>query len=301
MNSVEPNFQSFLNQHHLHEKKVVLMVSGGVDSMVLLSLCSKFLKPENITVLHINHNTRLNCQKEAELVKEICTQNNITFVQETLEKVPSKNQEQFWRTARQKAAETVKKQTQSDIILTAHHATDLIETVLFRITKGGGLKSFCPFETKNKPLWNISKQALINYAQAQNILWYEDETNHNTKFARNKIRQQVLPTLKEITPNLEKVFVTQAQNLAEYADYIKTQVPSYKKVPLKEFLQWHVVLQKEWLKKHAQHNFSAKELHETLHWLTHNPAGNTVKIFSHTTLKLEKNQLFFIPQNHKQH
>ena len=97
-----------------------------------------------------------------------------------------------------------------DVVATAHHLNDSIETMLFNITKGtgiSGLNGILPKKDKYiRPLMFASKEMILRYVQANNITWREDRSNSSIKYHRNLIRHKVLPELKKINPKLEETF-----------------------------------------------------------------------------------------------
>jgi len=290
----EEHFQNFLTQEQLADQKLLLMISGGVDSCVLLEVASKVLPVEKITVLHINHKTRADCDKDETLVQNICSTKNITCVVKKLSTPNSaKNKEASWRQQRQKLSAQVAKEVGATRILTAHHATDLVETMIFRLTKGCGVKGLSPFDTSTKPFWKIPKTDLIAYAQEKNLKWHEDESNDDPTYQRNLIRHEVLPALRRITPNLEKVFVRESLNFAEIQEYIDLQTQTSTPLELTKFVTWPIILQKNFLRQVAKTTVSSNDIDDCLKWLKNNPSGNSQKSLGKTSLKILSGKIVF--------
>ena len=290
INNMNPEeaFQKFIAQENLEDPSLLLMISGGVDSCVLLEISAKFCKPENLQVLHINHQTRNNCEDDAMFVQKICSEKNIPCHVKKIAPV-NKNKESVWREQRQQLASEFNVAR----VLTAHHATDLVETMLFRLTKGCGIEGLSPFDTSTKPFWKIPKADLLDYAQKNNISWREDESNQDETHQRNIIRHQVLPALRKITPNLEKVFVRESKNFSEIQEYIHQQTPTDTSLDLAEFLTWPIILQKSYLRQRAQKNISSADLEDCLKWLHNNPPGKSQKSLGKTSLQILSGKIVF--------
>ncbi len=295
---LEKIFQTFLQQQNLEGEKLLLMISGGVDSMVLLHVVAQVVAPELLSVFHLDHNTRVNSTNDSLFVQNICSKNNIKFYGEKLDTQPEKNIEASWRSERKRLTLKAASNFGATKILTAHHATDLVETMIFRLTKGAGPSGLSPFDNSIKPFWNIHKQALINYAKQHQLEWQEDSSNFNTKFERNLIRLEILPVLKKITPNLEQVFVREAKTFSQLQNFVETQLQTLcsleieqKIIALEKFINLHPTLQNELLRTIATKTPSQSELEDCLKWLLHNPRGNSQKNIGGTNLKIKSGTL----------
>ena len=291
-------FNQFLIDQNLVDQKILLMISGGVDSMVLLDVAVQVVKPKNLVVFHLNHNARVDSAADLKFVQKICSEKNITFYHETLPlskrrtKGDFKNQESSWRNMRKMLSQEVADKFGATKILTAHHATDLVETMIFRLTKGTGTDGLSPFDTSTKPFWQVPKTEIVNYAEQNNLEWREDPTNLECHHQRNLIRHQVLPALREITPNLEKVFVRESQLFAQTNDFINQSVldschPELDSgsMPLSSFLALSPILQCTWLRQVSGGTPSLSEIEDCLKWLTGKPEGNTEKKIGNQVLK----------------
>ena len=274
-------FAEFLKKENLSNQKLLLLVSGGVDSIVLLDVSAKICKKNNLEVLHFNHNTRKNCVQDFSLVEKLCKKYGVVFHGKSLPVIKKSDQENQWRKMRQEISRDLANEIKADRILTAHHATDLVETMIFRLTKGCGPSGLSPFNLETKPFWQVPKSEIINYAQENSLEWNEDKTNKKLIHDRNLIRHKVLPELRKITPNLEKVFVRESQIFAGISEYLSQQVAekaAKKEIPLKEFLELPQILQTELLRKISRKIPSGSELNDCLKWLKKDPQGGSTKI-----------------------
>lgn len=171
-----------------------MAVSGGVDSVALLDMLAT--KPEyELVVAHVDHGIRPDSPEDAELVRSISEKYalNIVITKLNLPKKASENQlrqarydflyEQMWA---HKAAG----------IITAHHADDLLETSIMNVQRGTDRYGAAGGMTRHniiRPLINVRKSELVDYARANKLTWHEDSTNTDTKYTRNKIRHQLIP------------------------------------------------------------------------------------------------------------
>ena len=316
MNGVPLTFVDFMKTHLPHEtENLLLLVSGGVDSMVLLDVVSKNYLPNKLFVLYFNHQTRPKNYQESSVVKSFCDSRNISFKEE-LVPIPTNNKENSWRKFRQNFSNSYAQSINACAILTAHHATDLVETMLFRLTKGCGVRGLSPFESIpapssfekegmfesdgggnrrcsfHKPFWKIPKTSIIKYAKQNKLKWIEDETNDDTTYHRNLIRHNVLPELRKITPNLEQVFVNESQTFAAAADFIASQVPEAKpSIGLKEILALPLILQTEYLRSICPKTPSISEMIDFMRWIKNNPEGGSQKSLGGKIFKLQRGQL----------
>ena len=282
-------FAGFLAKENLSDKKLLLLVSGGVDSVVLLDIAQKICDKKLVEVLHFNHNTRKNCVQDFALVENLCKKYGVKFHGKNLSVIKKSDQENQWRQMRQEISRDLAEEIKAERILTAHHATDLVETMIFRLTKGCGPNGLSPFDLSTKPFWQVPKSELINYAKSNNLEWNEDETNKKSIHSRNLIRNKVLPELRKITPNLEQVFVREAQIFAGISEYLSQQVAekaAKKEIPLTEFLELPPILQTELLRKISREIPSMSEIDDCLKWLKKDPPGGSVKLIGGTKLKL---------------
>lgn len=266
--------------------------------MVLLDVASKVLSTDQISVFHLDHGLRNESKENEIFVQNICSTLEIKYYTKKLSAVPKANTESNWRKSRQTLSAQAAQDFGATRILTAHHATDLVETIIFRLTKGAGPAGLSPFDTSTKPFWEVPKEALLKYAQDHNLEWREDVTNQETKHERNLIRHEVLPHLRKITPNLEKVFVKEAEIFGEVQDFIKTELQhrcqtelKARSIPLSKFLNLPPILQKEFLRKIAGTTPSQSEINDTLRWLINEPQGQSQKPMGAVVLRIERQQI----------
>ena len=219
--------------------RILVGVSGGPDSMCLLDLLNElknyFEKEKNIryylSVAHVNHGIRLESEVEVSYVKNFCKKLNIPFFYlkediPVLAKELKQSEETTGRMVRYSFFENICKEQNFNKIATAHNMDDDIETVLLNIIRGSGLKGLCGinYKTNNiiRPLLNVSKKDILEYNVLKNLNPCFDKTNEQTIYSRNKIRNKLIPTLKnEYNSNVCENIVRMKNILVEEEDFLE--------------------------------------------------------------------------------
>lgn len=174
----------------------VVAVSGGVDSMALLDLLRQ--QPGvSMVVAHFDHGIRPDSSEDRQLIQDITKQHNIPFVYEEAQLGPGVS-ENTARTARYDFLRRVQQVHGAEAIVTAHHQDDLLETAVLNIMRGTGPRGLVSLRSRpglERPLLHVPKKDLIAYAKDQGLVWREDSTNADMRYARNYVRQYIMPKL----------------------------------------------------------------------------------------------------------
>ena len=239
-------------------KNIIVGVSAGPDSMALLH----YLKNNtsyNIICAHINHNVRKESKDEELYLKKYCKNNNIIFEVFKINKYNNKNFENEARTYRYEFYEKLLKKYNSKYLFLAHHADDLIETILMKIARGSNIEGYAGIKEISKvrnyyiirPLLNFTKDEILEYNKKNKIIYYIDKTNKDTQYTRNRYRKYFLPLLKKENKNIHKMFIKYSKTLLEYDNYIKKEtnkikekIYKEKKLDIKLFLKQDYFIQK---------------------------------------------------------
>ena len=213
--------KSFLKKYNLlsPEKTFVVGFSGGYDSMCMLDLLNRISQSQKagfkLIALHLNHNWR---GREAEIEQEncerYCKENNIELYCETLPEGLPKT-ETVAREKRQEFFKKCYKKFNADGIFLAHTKSDNTETILYRLSKGTGVKGLCGILETSKlddcdvfrPLMNFSRKDIVKYCTVNKLVPNNDSSNFDTKYARNFIRHQIISELKTINPKIDDVIL----------------------------------------------------------------------------------------------
>ena len=195
-NNIEEVFKNFFIK-----KQIAVAISGGCDSMALTFALNDFCKENKIKIyaLTIDHGVRKNSKIEAKKVGELLKKFNISHKILSIPKkeIPPKNIEANLREIRYKMLSDFCKKNQIEFLFVGHQLGDIAENFLIRLFRGSGLDGLSPMQEISeingvkiiRPFLEISKDELKNYLIEKNISWFEDETNDDEKFLRNKIRK----------------------------------------------------------------------------------------------------------------
>ena len=221
---------------------IIVGVSGGPDSMTLLHILIRLKKALDlqIVVAHVNHNTGRKGQlEEQKFVESYCKKNSLIFETMTIEEYGDDNFHNEARTIRYSYFNNLVKKYHAKYVFTAHHADDLIETILMRIVRGSTLKGYSGFSKTVKmngyyiirPLINITKDEIYKYLGKHKIKYMVDQSNLKDIYTRNRFRKYIVPEFKKEDKLVHEKFYKFNQTLLEYNDYIdKIVAKKYKKI-----------------------------------------------------------------------
>lgn len=189
------------------EKTLILAVSGGVDSMVMLSLLTG--GPFRIVVVHFNHMKRDQSYIEKDLVESYCRNNDIGFHDYQIH-VRDGNFHHEAHHLRLHYLKEVAHLYKTPYILTAHHQDDLFENILIKLTRGSNLLGYAGMQLYHqdgkfiyiKPLLYTPKEDIIDYAQKHGVDYLTDESNESSLYLRNRYRHAIIPIMKQENPDL---------------------------------------------------------------------------------------------------
>ncbi|MFW5889153.1 MAG: tRNA lysidine(34) synthetase TilS [Bacillota bacterium] len=249
--------------------KLVLAISGGIDSMVLFNYLIK-LKPDlnlDLTVVHVDHQKRIDSSEDAKFVKNQAKLHNIPCYIFELE---SKEQVNFHNYAHKKRYEyflEIANKVNAEKIVLAHNLNDLAETILMRLNRGSSFEGYRGIlekvKYKNKtiirPLLATAKADIIAYQKKYNIAYREDSSNKENAYTRNRFRHDIFPKLKQENPQyLEKFqqfsnYQTMAYELIDDLtnNFIKSLKLDKNEITInkKKFLKQKKIIQFESIKK----------------------------------------------------
>jgi bifunctional protein TilS/HprT len=198
------NIQNVLkNTLHIPIKyPLIVSVSGGVDSMVLLTLlCETNYK---LIVVHFNHLKREESVIEKDLVESFCKERNLPFYYYTID-VAEGNFHHQAHQLRKHYLKEVAKLHETPYILTAHHMDDLFENILIKLTRGSNLLGYAGMQqihskgkyTYVKPLLYVKKLEIVEYALKFKIPYLDDSSNEDNYYLRNRYRHALVPIMKQ--------------------------------------------------------------------------------------------------------
>lgn len=176
--------------------RYVVAVSGGVDSMVLLDLLTKLPKLELI-VAHFDHGMRPDSAADCQFVAEQAISYGLQFVSGSGSLGPTASEAKA-RAARYDFLRCVEQSESASAIITAHHQDDVLETAIINLSRGTGRRGLTALSNRPdlvRPLLNIPKTELLDYASEASLIWREDASNANPRYLRNYIRHSLMSNI----------------------------------------------------------------------------------------------------------
>jgi tRNA(Ile)-lysidine synthase len=219
------SFQQYIKQQHLFQPKdkLLLAVSGGVDSVVLCELCKQ--AGYDFAIAHCNFQLRgQDSERDEQFVRRLAEKYNVTsyntaFDTKAVSKQEKKSIEETARDLRYNWFEEIRSEKSYGFILTAHHANDNIETVLMNFFRGTGIKGLhgiLPKQNKIvRPLLFATKKDLLVFADENKLQFVTDYTNTENDFTRNYFRNELIPSVQKVFPEVEENIL---KNIARFGE-----------------------------------------------------------------------------------
>ena len=307
-NRITLNLKTLIDNKKPH---FLLAVSGGIDSMVLLNFFQKNHESFTFSVAHINHNYHSDSKKMENLVKNQCDKMNSDLIIENIFlKEVNSNIESNFRKMRYSKLEEIRKRIKADFILTAHHADDQVETILMKILNSSGVEGLQGLRKLNqniiRPMFNISKREISDYASFNNVKFIDDPTNCDDLFTRNFLRMNVIPQLKKIKNDIHIPFNNFTDRIDEVHDLITFNVQNFCnsdsyivrqntiEINKSEFYNLPFLVQLRIISNlclNAKNSFSKTDIREIKDLFRKNLSGSS-KVLNEKTILVDRNSLF---------
>ena len=227
--------------------KIVLGVSGGPDSICMLEILNK-LKENlkfDIVVAHINHGLRENATIDEQYVENYCKKLNVEYyvLKVNLREYAQNNKfglEEAGRKVRYDFFDEVLEKTNSNKIAIAHNKNDRVETIILNILRGSGVLGLKGIDVKNgkyiRPLLEIERKEIEDFCEKNNIEPRIDESNFENEYSRNKVRNVVIPYIKEeFNPNIIETITRLSDIVSEENDLLEEETKKeYQNLLIKE-------------------------------------------------------------------
>ncbi len=226
--------KSTITEHSLLENgdTVICAVSGGADSMCLLTVLRALAKEMNLRVVaaNLNHSLRgTEGDGDSQYVEAVCEIKGIPFYGKKLDigamaKARGESVEETGREERYKFLDELSAKLGGAKIATGHNIGDNAETIIFRLARGSGSRGLCgiPYKRGNviRPLLDVSRSQIEEYLVENAVMWREDSSNAQLNYSRNKIRHLVIPQLEKIQPSAVEKIVSCGHCLMEDEQYL---------------------------------------------------------------------------------
>lgn len=304
--------EKFLNKYQIQNKKAIVGFSAGPDSVTLAFILSKLAKKYNLEIIlaYFNHNWRPDEAKlEQDFTLEFADKINAQYYFETAPSDCDKNEETA-RELRYQFFENAMKKFDCDIVFLAHNKNDNIETLVYRLVKGTGIRGLCSIPEKRdnyyRPLLNITKEEILKFIKENNLEYKIDSSNEDVKYKRNLIRKEILPIFDKINPN----YLNNIENLILNAQMTRQIVDNELDKTKKELLEDSEINREKYLSKSKAlryeflNNFlgdklkyrNYKNIKKIDDFILENKSSQ-ISLNRELFLKVKKNKIFFVKHN----
>jgi len=277
--------------------KILLALSGGADSLFLGEIFSSLLSQEKIVVAHFDHNLRQNSSDDASFCEQWAKEKNLLFFQGRW-KDPKKSEEKA-RKARYEFLENIRHQEMCDAIAVASHADDQVETIFFQMLRGTGAKGLSGmsvFSSSRKifrPLLSVSKKEILSALAQEDISFCTDETNAESVYSRNFLRNDIFPLLQGRFPSFSSNILRQADIFRQEQDFLRMLLSEFSqksivektdpfwemRITLSDFQKQHRFLQSSLIQSFfSQKSISYEQTQEVLSFLREAPEGKKKEV-----------------------
>jgi tRNA(Ile)-lysidine synthase len=231
------DFIHFVQKENLFQpdQKILIAVSGGIDSVVLSKLFS--LAKIHFGIAHVNFSLRgeesladeVFVKKFAKTLKvpyhTICFDTNAFAAQEKI------STQMAARILRYQWFEEIREKEGYDFIATGHHLLDSAETMLINLVRGSGIAGFHGIPVKSgkliRPLSFANQDAIFDFVVAQKLAWREDSSNESTKYQRNFIRHEILPKFQELNPHFEQTLADTSAKIKGIEAWMQAELRAF--------------------------------------------------------------------------
>ena len=230
--SLHAKLHRTLRSRHLlhHNQRLLVGVSGGQDSLCLIKLLLDLLPlwGWHLGIAHCDHRWRSDSEANANHVEQLAKTWNISFYRYTTEEIlKSEAASRQWR---YQALSAIATSNHYNCILTGHTASDRAETLLYNLIRGSGADGLQALTWKRslgsgielvRPLLEVTRAQTAQFCQDMQLAVWEDSTNQDLKYARNRIRQELIPYLHHFNPQVEQALAQTAELLQAEVEYLE--------------------------------------------------------------------------------
>lgn len=211
---------------------LIVGLSGGPDSVFLLHFFAHLKDKKNLTLIvaHLDHEWRQTSKQDAQFCQQLAESYGLEFVGKTIADLNlnfkfNGSKEELGRKARRTFFESLATRYNATGIVLAHHADDQMETFFIRMVRGASLAGLVGMKAKDslyiRPLLEIKKEQILAFLKEHNLSYIIDESNNSDEFLRNRIRNTVIPALREADNRFDKCFEHTHAQLQEAHEFLE--------------------------------------------------------------------------------
>jgi tRNA(Ile)-lysidine synthase len=276
MNTLYPLFLEHIENYHLISDldTVILGFSGGKDSVTLFYLLKELRERQDVyfslVVAYFNHRLRSDASQEQQWIEDFCRRHQTEPViggkdVKAFKDSHKLNLEHAASISRYRFFQEVSAHFENAKVATAHTQSDLTETFFIKLFRGSGLQGLSTIYHKKentiiRPLLLFPQEEILAFLERNKIKYYEDYTNQQDEFLRNRIRHHVVPEIKKIEPNIHKhIFKTVSIIQAEYdyfsdsaRDILAKELLAGKVLPAKILTNYHIAVQRHIVREYIR-------------------------------------------------
>lgn len=207
------------------DRKVVVLYSGGRDSTCLLDLAVRVAGPGSVTALHVNYGLRSAAAIDERHCAELCERLGVGLEVRRPQRPAHGNLQAWARETRYAAAAEI---AAGADIAAGHTASDQVETILYRLASSPSRRALLGMKPREgqliRPLLTYTREETAAYCTERGLPWREDESNDDPAFARNRVRAQLVPALRQVHPAAEQNLLAVSKLLRDEAEVLDVLV-----------------------------------------------------------------------------
>ena len=207
---------------------LLVMLSGGRDSVCMLDLAVRVRGADAVTALHVNYGLREEAGADQAHCAQLCEQLGVALEVEQVSRPEDSGNLQAWARERRYSAAARLAEERDALIVTGHTADDQVETILYRLASSPSRRALLGMRAEDgrlvRPLLGTTREETTSYCEGRGLAWRDDATNEEDSYARNRIRRGLIPELEKAHPAAKENVLRTAALLREEAELLDSLV-----------------------------------------------------------------------------